>query len=175
MPSQSQYVRPGPMTANATMIKRAMTGSPPLSLAYWWVQRVRFSNFTSAATSQALDLSATFASNAFPTNVFLCAGSYVDLIQVFSGGAVATATVILGDAGVTNGLLTSSNVFTGATLGATVTPSATEYRQFNFESAYVPLLTLTTTVGNVNACTQGIVDVYIPYFLKPTNRPVTGF
>lgn len=165
------YVRPGSKTANGIINrKESAAGAPPKYPQAWWVQRVRYSNFTSAATSQALSLNATFTANPFPPDAFIQMGAYVDLIQVFSGGAVTAATVILGDAGATNGLLTISNVWTGATTTRICTPAATEYDDVALETQFVPLLTLVTTTANVNVLTQGILDVYIPYSLAPSRR-----
>lgn len=176
MPSASQYVRPGPSTANAVILRKAMSGSyPPIALGYWWIQRVRYSDYSDADTSQSLSLNVAFPHNAFPAAVFILPGAYIDLIEVFAGGSVSAATMILGDTNDDNGLLTSSNVFTGATLGRTVTPTAAEYPDTLYESQYVPLLQLDTTTDNIDTLTSGIVDVYIPFMLAPTRRPVTGF
>lgn len=176
MPSASKLVRPGSSTANAIIRRNEVSpGMPPIYTGGWWVQRVRFSNYSAASTQQLLDLNVAFPHNTFPTGVILLAGAHVDLIQTFSGGSVSAATVRLGDSGASNGLLTDSNVFTGATTGSIFTPSATEYRQYNNESAFVPTLRLDTTTANINTLTQGIVDVWIPYTLIPTVRPVNGY
>ncbi len=167
-------IRPGSRTSNSIIRRQENAGGgAAVRNDKWWIQRVRFSDFTTAGVTQALDLNVYFGvANAFPAGVFILPGSYINLVQVFAGGVVATAVMLLGDAGATNGLVTSSNVFTGATLGPTVTPAAAEYRLIQYEAGFLPLLTLTTTTGNVNTCTSGVVDVYIPYSVRPLNRGV---
>ena len=132
-------------------------------------------DYTEADGSQALSLNVAFPQNAFPPEVFILPGAYIDLVEVVAGGVISAATVILGDTNDDNGLLTVSNVFTGATLGRTVTPDAAEYPDGRYESQFVPLLQLDTTTGTVAAATTGIIDVYIPYALAPARRPITGF
>lgn len=167
----ASIIRPGSRTANSIIRRQEdVAGGVPMQSLKWWIQRVRFSNFTTAGVSQALDINATFTGNDFPPGVFICPGAYLDLVQVFAGGLIATATMILGDAGDPDALVTVSNVFTGATLGPIVTPAAAEYPDSNYESQFVPLLTLVTTTGNVNTATSGIVDIYIPYNIRPSAR-----
>lgn len=177
MPSQSQYVRPGPTTANATALARAKTGSPPIGLIYWWIQRVRYSDFSDADTSQALTLNTAFPHNAFPTDVFLTFGptAYIDLVEVFAGGGVTAATLILGVSGNTNGLVESTNVFTGETLGRKYAAGDLYVAATIDQAAMSPLLELNTTTDNIDTLTSGIVDIYIPYTLAPARRPVNGF
>lgn len=166
-------IRPGSRTANGIIRRQEMAaGADPIRRDCWYQRRVTFRNFTTASTTQTIDLNVLFSSTPFPAGVFLLPGSYIQLVEVVAGGVISAATAILGDAGVTNGLVTSSNVFTGATLGPVVTPSATEYRLINYESQFVPVLTITTTTGNGNIATSGVIDIYIPYSVRPTARGV---
>lgn len=178
MPSASQYVRPGPSTANAVAFRKAMSGSyPPVGLIYWWIQRVRYSDFSETDTSQSLNLNTAFPQNAFPTDAFLTFGptAYLDLIEVFAGGSVSAATLILGVSGNTNGLVESVNVFTGQTLERKYAAGDLYVAATLDQAAMAPLLELNTTTDNIDTLTSGIVDVYIPYTLAPTRRPINGF
>lgn len=165
-------VRPGSSTANAVIRRQEQSpGCDPLRADRWWVQRVTVDVLNTAATSQALNLNTQFTTNPFPTDVFILPGTYVDLRVVFAGGAVNACTIILGDTNDDDGLLTSTNVFTGQSTGVKCTPSAAEYRSALYESAFVPLLTINTTNGNVSALTTGTIDIWIPYSLRPSSRP----
>lgn len=154
-------------------------GRTPSRWGWWWI-RVLYSDYTTAGTSQALDISAlattmaassnsalnTRTSGALPTDAIIGYWAF-DLRRVFSGGTVATATVIAGISGTTTGFLTSTNVFTGATLGRKQTVGSL-FQPTVLASA--PLLQLDTTVGNVNACTQGCIDVYAQFCRMPFNQ-----
>lgn len=169
-------IRPGSSTANAGMLRQQYNtpGARPAHRYEWYRQRVTYRDFTTAGTSQALSLNVAFPQNTFPADVFLTMGPvpYLDLVQTFSGGVVSAATMILGITGTTNGYITSQNVFTGATLGVLQAPGATIAAANLYRAADLPLLTFTTTTGNVNTCTQGIVDVWIPFTYRPTSRGV---
>lgn len=125
-----------------------------------WTETVSYSDYSDADTSESLDLNATFTSNLFPSNVFLTV-AWLEIITAFSGGTVSAATMILGDAGDDNGLITESSVFTGAS-GLVQAGGAESYRS-TLEASYTPLLQLDTTGGNINTLAAGEVRVCIGY------------
>ncbi len=178
MPSASQYIRPGSPTATSIAMRKAMSGaSLPIGFNYWWIQRVRFSDFDETDTSEVMTLNTQFPHNAFPTHAFLTFGptAYIDLIEVFAGGTVAAATMILGVSGNTNGLVESTDVFTGSTLERKYAGGDLHVIATIDQAALSPLLQLDTTTGTIDELTQGIVDIYIPFTLAPSRRPVNGF
>jgi hypothetical protein len=148
-------------------------GRQPDLWQWWWI-RVLYSDYSDADTSQALnlaDLADTLVaagsprtSGAIPDDAlfgYWCA----DLKQVFAGGTIATATVILGYSGDDNGYLTSTNVFTGATLGRKRTAAAALWTPQPL--AGDPLLQLDTTVGNISTATTGAIDIFARFTLDP--------
>ena len=137
---------------------------------FLYSQLVSYSDFSDSDTSEELDLNATFTSNLFPANVVRRA-AYIYVAEDFAGGSVSAATVELGDTGDPNGLLTSTNVFTGATNNWVGTPAAAEAEQ-RVELAFAPTLTLTTTDGNIDTLTAGKVLVCIEY--SPLPNEVTS-
>lgn len=151
-------------------------GRTPSRWHWWWI-RVLYSDYTTAGTSQALDIDALATSLAaagsnrvsgpMPTDCIMGYWAY-DLRRVFAGGTVATATVIAGISGTTNGHLTSTNIFTGATLGRKQTGAASLFQPIPITSA--PLLQIDTTGGNVNTFTQGCIDVYAQFCRNPFNQ-----
>lgn len=165
--------RPAPGTANAVISRQeAQAGQPIKQREGWWLVRVNYTHFTTAGTQQVLTLNTLFPTNTFPTEVFLQLGpiAYLDLIQTFGGGTINAATLILGISGTTNGLVTSTNVFTGQTLARKAPGGSLYANTTDYQSAMSPLLQLDTTAGNVNTLTSGIVDVYIPYSFAPQRR-----
>jgi hypothetical protein len=69
-----------------------------------------------------------------------------------------TVTAIVGDAGDDNGLVTSTSI---ASTGTTRTTGAAEYAG-RYESAFVPLITITSTVS-LRLASAGIVDILIDW------------
>jgi hypothetical protein len=127
-------------------------------------QIVTYADYSDSDTSEALDLNATFTSNAFPANVMMI-GGWLQLYQTFGGGTVSAATLILGDAGDDNELVASKNVFTGQALGLKLGINTNVYPQ---EAAYVPLLQLDTTDGNIDTLSSGVVGVFIQWIEIPS-------
>jgi hypothetical protein len=93
-------------------------------------------------------------------------GASIHASTTVSGGTIATATAqlklnttLLGPA--------AANVFTGAgaenTAGLFLAAVGTQIGVSNLGSANTLKLTLTTTVGNLNAATQGQIDVIVTY------------
>lgn len=114
-----------------------------------------------AAVNQTIDLDVAFPRKEFPNNVWVH-GAYMRKITDFSGGAIATCTAEGGDAGDTDGLMTATNIFTGAGAGIVQTPAAAEYAR-RFEAAFVPVIRIVTTVGNVNALVAGELDYFVRF------------
>ena len=129
-----------------------------------WELEVSVGDFTGEADgSQVLDLDALYPKNPFIDEVWLEPGAHIVPLVAFAGGTVNACTVILGDVGDDNGLVTSSSVFTGVTIGAPiVTPSAAQYA-LRSESGFLPILTIATTAGNVSALTAGSLLIRIPF------------
>lgn len=114
-------------------------------------------------TSQVLDLDALYPKFPFIDEVWLEPGAHIVPLVAFSGGTVNACTVILGDVGDDNGLVTASSVFTGVTIGAPIaTPAAAQYA-LRSEAGFLPILTIVTTAGNVSALTAGRLLVRIPF------------
>lgn len=168
-------IRPGSKTANELIHKQQLqAGARPKERVEWWVQRVRYSDFSDADTSQALNLNTAFPHNAFPADAFILPFSYLDLRQTFGGGTINAATLILGYSGDTNGLVESTDVFTGQSLGVKFTGGTAYATTTNvgYQAAVAPLLQLDTTAGNINTLTSGVVDVWIKFEYRPTSRPL---
>jgi len=129
-----------------------------------WEVEIAVGDFTgAAATSQALDLDALYPGRPFIDDVYLEPGAELILLTAFAGGAVSACTAELGDTDDPNGLVTASNVFTGATLESPiVTPAAAQYA-LRPETGFLPLLTLRTTNANVSALTAGRLLARIPF------------
>jgi hypothetical protein len=149
----------------------------------WWWIRVLHSDYTEADTSQALnlaDLADTLVASS--TGARRCSGAIptdcdfglwrADLREVFAGGTIAAATMILGYSGDDNGYLTSTDVFTGATLGRKKTAGATLWAMQPL--AGDPLLQLDTTTGTVAAATTGCIDIYALFMLDPESQYYDG-
>lgn len=116
---------------------------------------------TESDGSQELDLNTLFPRNTFPTNVMRME-CYARLIQVFAGGAISAGTVTIGVTGTADGFLTSTNIFTGATLGMKETVAAS-LRAPRFEAALAPVAVITSTTANVTAYTTGKLLIGIRY------------
>ena len=170
----ANLIRPGSTTGNAVILRDAQRpGTPMVDLTRIWRGRIVVANdFTAAAQSQALDLRAMFANtNPIPEDIDVWSPK-VDLVQVVAGGGITTATVILGETtpvNDTDGYLTSTNVFTGATLGWKDTPAAALYGP-RYRPLFTPLLQLDVGVGTVAGATSGVFDVTFKYSLTPSHR-----
>lgn len=160
---------------NAEAVRADLNGTAPdvSHRIRYWRRNVRIGDFTAAAsTSDEIDLFADITAAAlgrlgqsgdFPANVWInVAPPYIRRITAFAGGAVSACTAEVGDTGDPNGLVTATNVFTGASAGIVTTPSAAEYGA-RFEAAYAPTITLRTTTANVSVLTAGELEVVIPY------------
>lgn len=166
-------VRPGSPTANAIILRDAMkAGTDPVDLPRIWRCRITHEHLTTAGTSQALDLRALFAAT-HPIPDEIKVGLYdVTLEEVFAGGSISAMTIIFGESSPVNdtdGYLTSTDVFTGATLGVKEVPSAALFGM-RYRATSTPILTFTSTTDNVDAATSGVLDVCLRYTLMPSRR-----
>lgn len=166
-------VRPGSSTANAILMREAMkAGSPMVDLKRIWRGRITHEHLTAAALTQSLNLRTLFAaSNPIPDHIMVEEVS-ASLEEVLAGGAISAAVVIVGENDVVNdddGYLTSTNVFTGASLGWKDTPAAA-LRAPRYRAAFTPLVAVTTTTANVVAATSFVLDVSFKYSLMLSRR-----
>lgn len=173
----SEIIRPGSPDANGEIWAHAKEPSPySLDLSRFFRMRVTFQDFDDADTQEDLNLGTLFASKGFPPVEDLIAGEfYVDLVQTWGGGTINAATMLLGQTAGTNGFLTSTNLFTGQTLGFKQTPAATLFaRRLYATSAaagvFGMFMRLDTTAGNINTLTSGIVDIYLPFSFAAAHR-----
>lgn len=96
--------------------------------------------------------------------------AHANLLEVFAGGSVSACTVALGDAGDTDEQITAVSVFTGATLG--LLPKTGTYAGTAIESAYTPIVTVTTVDGNIDTLTSGKIEFALHYEILDTDRKV---
>lgn len=129
-----------------------------------WTKRVAIGDFTAAAaTSQELDLHDDVSNTwLFPADVYLLPGHSLYPITEFAGGGAGSCTGAVGDTDDTDGLVTASSIFTGATLEQPiVTPAAAQYA-LRHEAAFIPTLLLASDV-NISLLTAGEVEVRIRF------------
>lgn len=124
----------------------------------WQVNLVPTSVALEGDTSQVFALNTIFASNPFPTNV-IRKQALIRVVTPVAGGTISAAVAILGDAGNDDGLVESQSVFAAGTLQST---GAAEFAP-RFESAFTPILTITTTNGNLSAITAMSIFVQIHF------------
>ena len=144
--------------SNGGVIRALKSNRIPHAAAFkfWWYQKfdILRAGTLDADTSQDFDLHTYNPYNLFPANV-IRSKPLLYLAEVFAGGTIAACTCSLGDAGDPDGLQTSTNIFTGQSLGYKAnTTGAAEYAD-RFEAAFVPLLQVNTTTGTVAAHTTG--------------------
>lgn len=96
--------------------------------------------------------------------------AHANLIAVFSGGSVSACTLALGDAGDIDEQLTAFSVFTGATLG--LYPKTGTYAGTAIEASYTPIVTVTTTDGNLADLDTGKIELALHYEIIDTARQV---
>lgn len=131
----------------------------PINYMEW---TVGYAAASAAATTKSVSLSG-FPADAAP----IACEMVVD--TDFAGGSVSACVVEVGDAGDTDELLTSSNVFTGVQNTAWVqTDAAARVGKFHRETAYAPEVKFTSTTDNLDALTAGSLRVRIYYALLPS-------
>lgn len=133
---------------------------------FCWQATLNIADITgAAATTQEIDLSATYPTDTFPANVVRWGPPALRLVRPFTGGSVSACTAALGDTGDPDGLHQATSVFSGSGWLEN-TPAAAEY-DFRMESSFSPTLTLATTGGNVADLTAGEIEITIPYTIPP--------
>jgi hypothetical protein len=113
------------------------------------------------------DFSAAALTQTYNLGPALAAGEVIDkaafkVVTAVSGGAIATATLQVGFTGTTNGFVTATNCFTGASSpvagdGASLDKTGGKA----FTSASQAVAVLTTTTGNVSVATAGEIHIYL--------------
>jgi hypothetical protein len=133
------------------------------------VVRLSHTDLTAAALTETVTLDALRVAHPdgqageVPANARIMY-AYINLIEVFAGGSVATCVVDVGDTVDPNELIAAHNVFTGATLGPGTTAGA--YTLGSLEADYPgdgAAVVVTTTVGNVDTLTSGEAEICIVY------------
>ncbi len=168
MPNVSYPVGPG-SAATALTVAHRVRHAPGLTWLWSVTCEVKINAGTAqigatdlaAAVTQEIDLNVAFPNNTFPTNVQR-GEAYIKREVDFSGGTITAINASVGDANDPNGLVTATNIFTGAGEGYFGSPAAAEYAM-QPESAFVPTLTLDTTGDNVADVTAGRLVVVIPF------------
>lgn len=160
-------------TANPRVIAALKSGR----IGYTWagrhfhVCRVRFgrTDFTAAAaTSQSIALNDISGFPRFPEDtVRRLPGTYAWVVTGLAGGSVTVADITIGDAGDTDGLLTSSSALPAAEGLVVPTPGAAE-NAARPETAFAPVLRVALTGGNMTALTSGEIWTVIPFMPIPT-------
>lgn len=148
---------------------------------FFWSQSVDFAKnpgFVGAAGSlvaldadgsSSINLHTAFPDNLFPKNVvILWAGGYLQ--TDISGGTISSATIDFGDAGVGDGLLDGSDIFTGAA-NTWFDDSDEPEEDLHLETAFVPQLIVATGGGNTNTITAGKLELFILFIPLPEPEP----
>ena len=118
-------------------------------------------------TFAAGDFSAAALTQTYNLGPALAIGEIIDkaafkVVTAVAGGAIATATLQVGFTGTTNGFITATNCFTGAS-----TPVAGDGASLDktggkaFSAASQAVAVLTTTTGNVSVATAGEIHIYL--------------
>lgn len=130
---------------------------------FWWIKRITHEHLTASATSQELDLNTIFSTDPFPTNVDIMPGSFAVLHEVLAGASISAATVTAGpNGGTEDDLLTSTNVFTGASLGRKQTPAAALWNGY-FAADLDPRIVVATSSDDVDNATTFELSIAIPF------------
>jgi hypothetical protein len=117
-------------------------------------------NVTTAATSQTIALSPQM-----PAGGLVLGTAWLDITTLFSGGGSGNCTVKVGDASDDDGLITSSDIFTGAATGARFAAGAylTGATGKKYFKAATTLNAIIASDVNVSTLTAGDVWVKVPY------------
>lgn len=113
-----------------------------------------------ADQSQTIDLHTAIPTYLFPANVYIMGGTYVNVRSAVTG--VTSPTITVGDAGATNGLVTSSAL----TAGFKLTLAATEHHTHP-EAAFIPVIVFGCSTEGLDEATGGIFEIVIPYAPLP--------
>lgn len=164
------------INVNSTPIREVALATPDLTtdavsvdyvynrVGHWKRYRVNNTYFTAAATTETKNL------------FTLAAGESIDEIIVkhelaFVGGSIATSAIEVGKTGTNNAYQSSTSVFS-APSGTGFARTRTDVIE-SFDSSTQVTITLTTTGDNVNATTQGAVDVYVK-IVRPAGIAATA-
>ncbi len=148
--------------SNAQVLNAQKSGRirHPIGSGHWYTQRIAVGDgffVGAAALSQTVTLAVTYARRPqFPSDV-LRMWTYFVLEEVFDGPAIATVTASVGDNDV-DGLVTVTNVTTGASLGDKFTTGAAEYDPLP-EAAFGMTVTFVSTGANLSELATGSLVV----------------
>jgi hypothetical protein len=125
-----------------------------------FTERVYFRDFAAAGLTGNLDLTG------FP-GALVIEGAWVMFNTNFTGGAVATCTMSVGTTATPTAYVAATTVFTGATVTAPIVNPGVTIVPGTFLNATTPLgagtvrVQVVTTVGNTNALTAGVADIWL--------------
>lgn len=141
---------------------------------HWYKVQITYANLAAAALTGDYQFPNLIPDGSIVEDV------YVQLTQEFSGGAVASATLEIGDAGAPySNWIPAQNVFTGAGTGYKATNVSDRGTRLYTSATNLPLrmpvfganrpvfARLRTTGANTNALTQGAVTVWIGFAKLP--------
>lgn len=143
------------------------------STTYHWIKQViNYTDLAAAALTANFNLSQTVPDASYIVDCVF------QLNTEFSGGAVASATIQIGDTGVSNRYIPATNVFTGAGTGYKATnvtdrgaglydAVTRSLRHPVFTGVRTLRVTLTTTGANTNALTAGQITVWFGIIKLP--------
>lgn len=143
------------------------------STTYHWIKQViNYTDLAAAALTANFNLTQTVPDASYIVDCVF------QLNTEFSGGAVASATIQIGDTGVSNRYIPATNVFTGAGVGYKATnvtdrgvglydAVTRSLRHPVFTGVRTLRVTLTTTGANTNALTAGQITVWFGIIKLP--------
>lgn len=129
----------------------------PTAVPTWIKITKTFADFSAAALTNAI------------TIYSLAAGGVIHAVMlnpriVFSGGLIASYTISIGVSGTPAKFAVATNTFTGAPLPAISVLPAVQ----SLSGTTNILATAIATVGNLNAATQGTVDIWLLVSILPS-------
>lgn len=135
-------------------------------------QRITYSDVATAATSN------TYTVYSLPPG-WAIVDAWANVITSFNGGAISAYVMKLGTVATDNEFMVSQSIFGGGDLGLHVAyttkgTSLTTPGQTNVLSNSISkdiILTVTSTNGNLDTATQGVMDIYLqlaPYPFTPS-------
>lgn len=170
-------------TAMANMTTRVEAGSTGHTPAwpFWWRQAIDFAENPGfvgevallSGLSQNIPINQAFPDNQFPGSSsgvpgVLKGSALLRLDRVCSGSGIGALTMTLGDGGDQTAWITTTDIFTGAGLGAFVTPGAAEHRpEVRGLTSNVHLVLAAD--ANVDQIDTGRFELMIQFFPMPTD------
>ena len=129
-----------------------------------WTSTVDIGDLTAAAVSQEVTLLDDDGAG-FPANACIM-GAWLEVDELFGGGAVSDCTVSVGDTAATTQLILAVDVFTDSTKGRQFSNGALiDNENLPYEAAYLPVADVTCTGANVTACLTGSLVIHIWYIV----------